>query len=286
MALSDTQKDQCCIAIDSLARSSRGSIFFKNVSNDIQANRIPDSTLREFFHEFFDAFVLAGKLSSFREKVSNILKDQKYHLLGPVTAQAFGDLSTTLPFESLCRYYIDERIVSVPPNLTDQEAFHFIGESNIPAVLDGAAKFRSGKAMVWLAPQTDVDKCSVSGLPTADRLRDYLGLSHFSEDEFLVSIRFSGITGISSLRRPTSFDAGANLVFRTDANIRKYGYTVDLGSYSPGSREVLSEPISASMTVSAAGLGEISSTPNVNWTEFDGHVAGSIEVVKAYVRRI
>ncbi|EGF89914.1 hypothetical protein ABI_43380 [Asticcacaulis biprosthecium C19] len=108
-------------------------------------------------------------------------------------------------------------------------------------------------------------------------------MNHFNQDEFLVTLHFEGLDNSYVFRRPTSLDAGPNLIFRTDGSLRTFGYTVNLLTNGKGSREVIGRHLKGTLVTRAIGWGELTSTPEIDWSGISRVATGSLKFVKKYL---
>lgn len=278
-------KDICLQCVKSAISTPRGNLFFKNMAADLVARKAISSDARIFFRELAASLQVPGSTKSSIETISEVASQERLHLRGARTRARLGSLTTTVSFDTLEKYYLDLSKAPVPVAMTPQEKADFLGEVSIPKLLKPTERFRGGKKMVWLAPYTDILHEFASTFPDADALRSFLGLSHFTQDEVLVNLQFSGsVTKSYEIRRPTSFDGGPNLIFRTDDTKRKHGYTVNLVGLTEGAREVVSEPIEARAVETCKIVGPVETMPSIDWSNVARSCVGDINVIFNFLR--
>lgn len=279
------EKDLCLQCVSSAITTSRGLLFFKNMSADLTSSKKIASDVRVFFRELAKCIKSPASSKSSVELLSEVSNQERLHLRGARTRARLGTLTTTVTFDTLEKYYLDLSKAPIPMAMTSGEKASFLGEASIPKLLKPSERFRGGKKMVWLAPYTDILSEFTAGFPSADELRSFLGLSHFNQDEVLVNLQFSGgIMKTYQVRRPTSFDGGPNLIFRTDKSSRKHGYAVNLVGLSDGAREVVSEPIAAAEVASCKVVGQVRTMPPIDWSDVASSCVGDINVILKFLR--
>ncbi|WP_040309814.1 hypothetical protein [Asticcacaulis biprosthecium] len=277
------KKDLCLRALSSAYTSNRGFLFVKNLSNDLKLGRVDGSLAKAFFTDL--AICLKGqKAPTWTRAVQEVLKSKAIYLhCGPVHSDDLGEVFTTLSLETLENYYLDPiTIVGRPPGYNQAQFFDFLGAADIPHLLTDAI-VRGGRDAVWLAPWADAEDIFSTTAPCPNTLRSFLGLNHFNQDEFLVTLHFEGLDNSYVFRRPTSLDAGPNLIFRTDGSLRTFGYTVNLLTNGKGSREVIGRHLKGTLVTRAIGWGELTSTPEIDWSGISRVATGSLKFVKKYL---
>lgn len=273
-------KDLCAAAVKSAINTDRGLLFFRNLAADLKRQKRMKKTAQTFFELLASELVGPRDSRSLTECLADVCKDSSLNLKGPKNRARFGPLTTTTTFKSLENYYLDLAKSPIPMGLSEEEGAEFLGESNLPNLMKDTQAFRGGKDMVWLAPLSDIKGRFGATIPEPDELRSYLGLSHLNGDDVLVNIEFDtkSITS-QTLRKPTAFDGGPNLIFRSDDSTRKHGFTVDLVDLSNGSKELVTDSIPAKYTKRCRIIGQIKSMPAITWKEVADSCTGDISLI-------
>lgn len=249
-----------------LLKSDRGLTFLCNLSCDVAAGRIASSELDAFLHEASDDKAGKGPF----ERIDHAVARAKLLRRGPRISKLPEKLSTIRRFDrTFCDLYLDaRRHHGVPSYLDDSSLFEYLGIGELSGRVRAGQMIRGQKPLVWLTP-TDALQAALGlfqekSLPNeiASRVRDFLGLNHYSQDDFLIHLLIpSSALESSGVSRPLSWDAGANLIFRTDANDEEFGSTVDLATSKRGAKEVVSDPIPIEAAFEIAALGRLDRTP-------------------------
>jgi hypothetical protein len=250
-----------------LQTSDRGIIFLCNLACDFAAKRIGATEIEKFMGMIGDTNMFVDVRSDpFTRIDAATLADLLCK--GPVPPAPPDPLTTIKRFD---RTYFDLNFDAryfhgAAHNLDATELINLVGPDMRYA--RAGQQIRGQKPIVWLTSADVLDAivqaCAKDGQPheTASRVRDFLGLNHYSQDEFLVQILVPN-TAIPDghLHRPLAFDAGANLIFRTDVDARPNGYAVDLGTLGRGAYEVISPPIPIRPDFRLVQVGRLDRTP-------------------------
>jgi hypothetical protein len=124
--------------------------------------------------------------------------------------------------------------------------------------------------MVWLARESEVSAATAKHprSPKANVIRDALGLLHHSDDCLLCEIVVKPSEHpLNKVRRPTAFDGGLNMVFRSNAQREEVGRAINLANYKPELSEIVSSPLTLGPSHKLKSLGRIGKSANFSWTK-------------------
>jgi len=265
--------------LHSLRTHARGKLFLANLADDLASSRVSAPDIRAFLD------TLITSVERQRDNLGNHdplelvtleLASRGFLLRGPKAAAPVSSWCSVIAFNyATCRRYFDlGRVGGIPQGYALDELWRYIERRGDPSrFFRATAELRGRKEIAWLAPTSEVVAAfsAVSLDQRATRARDFLGLSHFSDDQFLIFFQFPpSRVSVSDPRRPLTFDAGPNLIFRTSRDRKRHGRSVDLKGTVAGAKEVIVNPIGLASDVQASAIGFVSKRTACNYARLYG----------------
>lgn len=284
----------------SLQEQARGKLFLSNLADDLASARISEADLRVFITALVDNFrkTKGGAVNDVDPLriAAALLGGGTFLFRGPTFLGKVDKWCTVTNFnyDTCTRYFDLRKSGGVPAGRTPRALWAHIENLGPPEFFFRHTEALRGRVpMVWLAPAQDVDsqlRRLKDANSKASRLRDFLGLSHHSSDEFLVMWSIDATTA-STPSRPLGFDAGPNLIFRTDRGGALFGRTVDLSTSGPGAREVVAKPIQLSSTIRGVAIGYVQNMSGCNFDklygkEFASRTSDCYSIIEDQIRRV
>lgn len=124
--------------------------------------------------------------------------------------------------------------------------------------------------IVWLADGDDLARPLAACPPDeqASLVRDLLGLAHHADNQLLIAqVVPSACLTTDALHKPTVFDAGTCIVYKSTPDPRAPGRTVDLRSLAEGVSEYVTAPILFSSNIKLVMLGRITHRGSIRWAD-------------------
>lgn len=279
--------------IDACERSIRGTLFLDNLGIDLVTGSLSVGDLVEFgdgiSHFRFDA---AGHIPDGAERYSlaatSVISSAALYLRGPLSDLSCDELATITRFDDkVASFWFD---VAWTGGFGDWASMQTVIDQlntagDYSSILQAGACFRTGVPVVWLTKKLGICGHTPAGEQSteADVVRDRLGLLSQTQDNFLCRVDFAP-TEIDprQLRRPTAFDGGFNLVFRSNVVREGHGWALDLRTSAPTCVEAVHPSIPLTGRHKFEPLGRVSYLPPFSWAA----LAKSADVTRIDTARI
>jgi hypothetical protein len=111
------------------------------------------------------------------------------------------------------------------------------------------ARVRGERPYAWITPTATIEDIESNSLPDADKLanrvRDYLGLDHYTDHELFEMIYPPHALDIVRVAAPTFIEGACREVYRSKTAPDRWGRSVDIGSarFDDGAPEAVHQPI-------------------------------------------
>jgi hypothetical protein len=261
--------------------TDRGRLFLDNIGIDLDAGNV-DKALLEKFILYLKGVIGINPLpaaASKGEAYSKLAADS----ISGCSLYFSGTLINVSRVPLVCVFRLDEYMASLWFDFTSIGGLQDVNTAedilniltkvgDLSKILRPGAQLRGRFPMVWLTRASELNNVLTSytvGIPTeADLARDALGLLSYDSDDYLCSIELE-VADINwgALRRPSAFDGGMNLVFRSNEIVEPEGRAIHLGSHDPELPELLSAPITLTAHHMPRGLGRVSCSSGFSWAK-------------------
>ena len=246
----------------------RGKIFLDNLGIDLDLGEICEGNVR-LFRNGLSASSSRSSGEPFSEAVDRSISAARLYLRGRKRNRSNKALTCVFRFDwPLALRWLDLTSISGwnPYDGPEEILAKIQRAGGISTLIRAGAELRGAQPIVWLAFDDEITGLLRSSSNGADEVRDTLGLLHHNQDVFLCRILIPSdrVAGIVK-RRPTAFDSGANLVFRSNELPETAGRTLNLQSGLPAVREMVSKPIPITPAFELTPIGRLVATTGFSW---------------------
>lgn len=266
----------------------RGNVFVQNLLTDILNTSLQRSVWLKFLQNISRSIISSSKLgipfSEHSALADSVIADG-FDLKGPTltpTCSTYWRISNAADiisphyfnFSSLGGLQDDPgggRLLTITDTYERLMQLKRSSQTRYNATLKSST-FLGGhrRNILWLAPGDELDghlaACRVD--KRASLARDLLGLAHHADDQLLIAqVIPSACLTTHALHKPTVFDAGTCIVYRSTPDPSAPGRTVDLRSLTEGVSEYVAAPIVFSSDINLIMLGRITHRGAINWND-------------------
>lgn len=252
--------------------TDRGRLFLDNLGIDLELNFLDDRALKKFRSGLVSP-PGASPISTMAEAASSAVENAAVFLKGKKrnrTKQALAHVFQ-LDRKMASRWFDPTRLGGLGRYDGPEELLDLVRRAGgIGTMLRHGAELRGRLPVVWLAFDSELTQIMHSAAVghAGNVVRDALGLLHYQEDQYLCRIVLpSSDVGGMGKRRPTAFDAGANLVFRSNKVNETFGRAIHLATGMPSLREVVTAPVPLTPAHTMEAIGRISQSAAFSWSD-------------------
>jgi hypothetical protein len=264
--------------LEACGRTYKGRIFLDNIGIDLAKLAIDDVVL-ETFGRALGAFTANPddlRTARFEQAATRAIEAKSLFLNGKPESSATSAMA--------CVVKIDEAFCSYVFDFTDyggigafdgpEEILDLIENANdLTRVLRSGAILRSRLPMVWMTHENILNNTLALHVNErrATAARDELGLLGYNSNDDCLGMFIFPISALAHhvLRRPTSFDASANLVFRSNEQDEPCGRTLNLSTVAPSLPEYVTTPVSLNSDTRFMRLGTVQESSRFSWLELN-----------------
>lgn len=246
----------------------RGKIFLDNLGIDLDLSEVSDGAIRLFRNSLGTGSSMLST-EPVSDAIDRSISAASLYLKGRRKNRSGKALACVFRFDwPLALRWLDLTPISGwnPYDGPEEILSKVQSAGGLSSLIRSGAELRGAAPMVWLTFDDEITGLLRSGTYQADEIRDTLGLLHHNQDVFLCRILIPSERAVKVIkRRPTAFDSGANLVFRSNELSENTGRTLHLQSGLPAVREMVSAPISLASSFELTPIGRLGATAGFSW---------------------
>jgi hypothetical protein len=258
-----------------------GRIFLDNLGIDLALGHLKDADLKRFAHGLDVAVtsgVTIGQPDPYEAAVEYAVVSEKLLLQGRRVNRSRGQLAHVFRFDHiLAGYWFNLSQFGFSGLDGPEEIFQTISETaaklgGLGPLLRPKAVMKGRLEMVWLGFDDEITEvlaqAAADGRPGATAVRDALGLLHYHGSDYLCRMLLTdrGADGVKK-RRPTAFDGGASLVYRSHEDTDPVGRAVHLQSHVGSLPELVAPPVPILNGDKMMEIGRVSRSTSFDWSK-------------------
>jgi len=263
------------IFIEALEISAEGKAFLSNILFDSKENCLPQDLIRNYLQGLINEWDSGNKLMRpeiFVRKYSIDLDRRNpaaFFCQGRKISSGSQDCSRVMDVQDLIVNNIDISKIGFAINgyvlnkqISQLEKF---GLKNITI-----GDMRTDRSFAWVTKTKEIESIRKNHKHSlASRIRDKLGLLHFSKDNHLIEVIYPKKTLKNNLRIPTFIEGNPSLVYKSCHSSDMWGKTCDIQTYNEGCSEAVHSKVAFTGDFRVKNIGQIGPpTPSFNWEKF------------------